>query len=181
MCLAIWLWAIAEGIFQIVGGRYSIFEIIWIRYGTHLLLMILVFGKKHKNNLWKTRRLSLQLARGTMMIGMPVLAVMGSKLSMTGNGLSLFQLAPLIVTFFAIFFLRERPSPINFYLLFSAFAGALILIKHNFFVFDPGCVLIFGSVLCFSLYQIMTVFSDSRDGWSICFIPPCPFLSRSPC
>jgi|KBSSwiStaDraftv2_1062776.scaffolds.fasta_scaffold327774_3 hypothetical protein len=42
MCLAMLLWPIVELLASFLSRPYSPFEVVWFRYGTHLVLMLVL-------------------------------------------------------------------------------------------------------------------------------------------
>jgi len=155
MCLSIFLCVVAEEIFRILS-RYSYLEVIWIRYGTHLLFMLVILAPYRKEELLQTYRPALQVVRGLMMIGMPVLAMIGSRTLRSGDARTFWQISPLLVALLSVFVLHE---PVRFHrwvATFASFIGAFMMIRMDRVVLSSGILLLLGSALCFSLYQILT-------------------------
>jgi drug/metabolite transporter (DMT)-like permease len=155
MCLSIFLWVVAEEIFRILS-RYSYLEVVWIRYGTHLSFMLVVLAPCRKAELLQTGRPALQVVRGLMMIGMPVLAMIGSRTVRSGDAQIFWQISPLLVALLSVFILNEPNRFYRWMVTFAAFIGAFMMIGINCVVPSSGILLLLGSALCFSLYQILT-------------------------
>ena len=50
----------------------SPYQVVWTRYGTHLMAMLLVFGPRHGRRLVVSRRLGPMILRSLCMLGMPI-------------------------------------------------------------------------------------------------------------
>jgi drug/metabolite transporter (DMT)-like permease len=155
MCLSIFLWVVAEGIFMTLN-RYSFLEVIWIRYGAHLLFMLVILAPRRKAELLQTTRPVLEVVRGLMMIGMPVFAVMGSRTVRSGDVLAFWQFSPLLVAMLSAFILHEPARCSRWAATLAAFIGASMIVRMDRIAPRSGILLLFGSALCFSLYQILT-------------------------
>ena len=160
MCLAILLWAVTEHIFRLVSGKYALVQIIWTRYAVHLVFMLSVVGPIKKIRIWRTRRLLLQICRGCMMIGMPVLAVMGNKRTGAGDAFLIFQASPILVVLMSAIWLKEKLHLLVVIGSTGAFIGALMMIPGKGDVYHQmsggGLILLVAAAVCFGLYQTMT-------------------------
>jgi drug/metabolite transporter (DMT)-like permease len=56
ICAFTFIWALMEVIVQHIPERYSIYQIVWVRYAVHLLFMLVVFGRSRGKKLIFTRR-----------------------------------------------------------------------------------------------------------------------------
>jgi hypothetical protein len=62
------LWIPIESLGAKAGVSY---QVVWTRYGTHLMFMLLVFGPRHDRRLVVARRLRPMILRSLCMPGMP--------------------------------------------------------------------------------------------------------------
>lgn len=66
-------WVLLE---EVVGGQMQqpvpLLQVVWCRYGAHLLLLALLFGWREPQRLWRTTRPGFQLARSMLMLVMPL-------------------------------------------------------------------------------------------------------------
>jgi drug/metabolite transporter (DMT)-like permease len=137
-------------------SRYSYLEVVWIRYGTHLLFMLVIFAPRSKAEMLQTHRPALQVIRGLMMIGMPVLAVLGTRTARSGDALIFMQISPLVVALLSVFVLHEPLRYSRWVVTLAAFIGALVIIRMDSMAPSLGIFLLLGSAFCFGLYQILT-------------------------
>ncbi|HET9914976.1 MAG TPA: EamA family transporter, partial [Anaerolineales bacterium] len=143
ICGVSFLWGFLEVLVQHIPGRYSIYQIVWFRYATHLLFMLLVFSPRQGIKLIKTKQLGLQLSRSVMMLIMPVSYVMATKYMSARDILAVFWLLPVMIIILAIFLLRER---VSWFYWVSAIAGSIVLallLHPNLHVTALGLLLAF--------------------------------------
>jgi drug/metabolite transporter (DMT)-like permease len=155
MCLSIFLWVAAETIYKTVM-HYSFLEVIWIRYATHLLLVLCIVARRRKKELLKTSRPVLQGLRGLMMIGMPVLAVMGARSARAADVLAYWQFAPLLVLILSALVLSEPVRFSRWGATVAAFIGACLMVRIDHVTLNSASLLLIGSAMCFSFYQILS-------------------------
>ncbi len=156
ICCVCFLWGFLEVLVQHIPGGYSIYQIVWMRYATHLVFMLLVFGRRQGIGLISTKRLGLQLSRSVMMLIMPVSYVIARNYISAPDILSIFWLLPLMILVLSIFMLNERVS-----WLYWAFAVAgsiflAVLLHPDMNVNGSGILLAILMGLSFSLYVVMT-------------------------
>lgn len=136
--------------------RYSYIEVAWIRYSTHLLFMLVILVPRRKTALLQTCRPVLQVVRRLIMIGMPVFAVIGSRIIRSGDALTFMQISPLLVLLLSVIALHEPVRFNRWMATLTALIGALMIIRMDRVLPSLGVFLLLGSALCLSLYQILT-------------------------
>ncbi len=156
ICGVSFLWGFLEVLVQHIPGGYSIYQIVWFRYATHLLFMLLIFAPRQGLKLIKTKRLGLQLSRSFMMLIMPVSYVIATKYMSARDVLAVFWLLPMMIIILAIFLLRERVSWIHWVAAITGSAILALLLRPNLHVTGLGLLLAFVMGLSFSLYIVMT-------------------------
>jgi len=151
------LWMFVETLAASVLRTYSPYQVVWTRYGVHLLLMFALWGWREPATLWTTRRPLYQLARSMLMLGMPAFWITGMQ---PGNGrgavMAFFWVTPLLILVLARIFLRESIDR----WLWAAGAAASVgaILAHGESRLPPLASLVFplGMALCFSAYVVMT-------------------------
>jgi drug/metabolite transporter (DMT)-like permease len=151
------LWAAEEAMTARLLGRYGLNQVVWLRFVLHLLFLWVLFGRHDVASLWRTKRPWCQLARSSMLVGMPVCWILGMQRGLSPAVLmSVFWLAPLLILCLAQWFLRERASHEVWLAVGMACVGVFastgphILPRPHLLAFP------FGMALCFSLYVVMT-------------------------
>lgn len=149
------LWTIAEILPTLLTPGHSLFQVVWVRYGTHILIMLLALAPRHGMALLSTRRPALQIGRGLLMITMPAGYIFSLGLAPGLDVVAVFWLTPLLLLAFAALVQGDRARwPIWAAALASALGAQLIL--------RPGPQLLaaapYGLVMAasFSLYVVLT-------------------------
>jgi len=151
------LWALIEAVAAHVLHRYSAWQVVWMRYATHLALMLAVWGWREPGSLWRTRRPAYQFARSMTMLAMPASWVFALQAGVQPATLmAVFWLSPLLILVFARVLGRERAHPLVWGAALVAYAGSLLL--HPPGRYEPVHLLVFPFAMAasFSLYVVMT-------------------------
>jgi drug/metabolite transporter (DMT)-like permease len=153
----VFLWTAVELLAASLLVKYSPYQVVWMRYGVHLVAMLLVFGWTQPASLWRTARPARQWLRSLLMLAMPASWIMGTQHGVQPDTLmAVFWTSPLLIMALAHLLLGER-APWELWL-----AGALSCVGANLlFVRGPlplSMELLFplGMALSFSLYVVMT-------------------------
>lgn len=65
------LWIVVEEIPALLSPSYSLYQVVWMRYGVHLLFLLLYLAARGKLTLVRTAQPGLQIGRGLLMLAMP--------------------------------------------------------------------------------------------------------------
>jgi drug/metabolite transporter (DMT)-like permease len=156
ICMASLIWALMEIIVQHIPGRYPIYQIVWVRYGVHLLFMLAVFGRAQGKKLLSTNRLGLQILRALMMLVMPISFIVATNTMSVSNIVSLFWLAPLLIIVFSRVLLGESVSWASWGLAVAGWVVVIALVGPNQNISGSGVLLALAAAVSFSLYVVMT-------------------------
>jgi drug/metabolite transporter (DMT)-like permease len=78
---------------------YPILQVVWIRYGVHLVLMLL-FNLQAPQLMWRTQRLGFQLGRSLLMLVMPASYALAVAAGIPDGSIwALFWISPLMALF----------------------------------------------------------------------------------
>ena len=156
MCAAVALWAAIEVVGAGTLGGYSGLEVVWVRYGTHLLFMFALFVPRRRTGFVRTSRPWLQIVRSSMMLGMPICFLLAAQRMDPQDALAVFWISPLIVMALAQVILRERITLVQWSLAGIAFVGVMLIEQPDQDALRRPVVLAVGMALCFGLYLVMT-------------------------
>jgi drug/metabolite transporter (DMT)-like permease len=155
MTVAMLFWPIVEALANVLSRPYSPVQIVWMRYGTHLLLMLVLWTPAGPARLLRTRRPGLHALRALTMLGMPACYVLATTRMPVVTVMSIFWVAPLLALGLAAVLLGDRPGPWRWLAAAAAYAGAL-LILGPWAVPRASAVLPLAMAGCFALYQVLT-------------------------
>ena len=150
------LWSAMEAIVATLG-QYGTPQVVWTRYSVHLLLLVGVLWGRGQRDFWRTRRLPLHGLRGSMMLVMPLTAVLARRFLPVPNLLSLFWLSPLLVALLSYAFLREKIAGHAWVVVVGGYVGMLLLFMPNGRFPLAGLFLALCMTASFSLYLFWTV------------------------
>lgn len=156
MCVAGILFSGLNGAIKWLGQEYHTIQLIWIRVFGHLVFLVLLFGPGLRWRVFQTNAPRLQLWRSVLALG--------------SNGFYFFALvhlpladvavisftSPFWVAALAIPLLGEKVGWRRWLAIAVGFAGAALVIRPGGAGFHPAAFLVFGSSICYALYQIYT-------------------------
>src|SRR5262245_59436793 len=156
MCIAMLFGLVMESLPRFLSGGYSPYEIVWMRYSTHLALMLLLCIPADPRRLLRTRRPGLHVIRALTMLGMPAAFVIAVTHYSKDAILAVYWIQPLLAMALAAVGLGER-VPLRWWVAGGvAYAGALMLYPLAP-IMRPGLVmLLLAMAACFALYQVLT-------------------------
>jgi drug/metabolite transporter (DMT)-like permease len=153
-CSVAVLWAAIEVIGAWLPDQPSLVQVVWIRYATHLLLLLLVLGPRYRGRIFKTTHLRAQLAGGLLMLGMPFCFIVGVHYLSLSNIWTIFWFAPLGAMLLAVLVLHEKPTFPEWLAVGLAFVGVVLIIHPNRDLLGVAMVLPIGMGVCFGLYML---------------------------
>ena len=157
LCLSCFFWTALELTAVFIPEGYNAFQTVWVRYGFHLLFMLIVFGPSQRTNLIRTRSLPLQLFRPVLMIGMPLFFLLGAHFLPQKNVWTIFWTVPLMVLVLAMFLLKERIALPYWLATIVGFVGVAAIFQPSLhLLLDWTVILPLAMAFCFSLYLILT-------------------------
>lgn len=150
------LWTVVEFIAGEVLREYSPYQVVWTRYGVHLVFMIALWGWRNPRELLRTRRPLFQVGRSLLMLAMPASWVLARSNGVHSAELnSVFWLAPLMMLALAATFLRERADARVWGLTLAASLLIVAALEPSRW---PGAAIIYPVVMgfTFAAYVVMT-------------------------
>lgn len=147
-------WAVVEWLGHHLPNGYSPYQVVWTRYGVHLIAMLAIVHPRA--TLWRTGRPGLQWLRSCCMIGMPVCFIRAVEYLPAAQVWAVFWIAPLITMAVAVRAFGERLDRWRWVAAVSALTGAWVLLKPGFAFSLRGLVLAGAMAAFFSAYQILT-------------------------
>lgn len=149
------LFAMLETVAKSLSQTYPVPVIVWFRYVTHFVLMVVLLGPRYGSRLIKTNNPKAQTVRALLLMGSTLFyftALSGLPLA-TAKSISF--VSPLLVTVFAFWLLKESVSKGRWIAVVVGLFGVLLVIGPTG-AFNWYFVLPLLAAVCYSLYQIMT-------------------------
>ena len=156
------LFAMLETTAKSLSESYPVPLIVWFRYITHFILMVVLLGPRYGSRLIRTEQLKAQIIRALLLLGSTALYFSALSQLPLATAKSISFISPLLVTIFAFFFLKENVSRAIWIAVFVGLLGVLLVINpskdFNWFFLIPLL-----SAISYSLYQIMTRHFSARE------------------
>lgn len=150
------LWAALEGIGALLADDHNPLQVVWVRYATHLLFLIVLFTPSRGIAPMRAKRIRLQIARGLLMLAMPLCFLAALSLSEPEDVLGVFWIVPLLTMALATWFLRERVEAWRWPVVLGGWAGALLIVRPSTGALGLSTLPALGMALCLALYLVMT-------------------------
>jgi drug/metabolite transporter (DMT)-like permease len=154
MCLACSLFPIMNGLVKLLAQTYDFQQIVWARTSMHLLVVVLFFTPRMGMTLFLTRQPASQLISSVNMLMSTFLFFGAVKFVPVADAVSITFVAPLVVVFLAWLILGERITLPRLVAVILGFLGVLVIIRPGSSVFQWASIMILGSAVCYSIYQI---------------------------
>jgi drug/metabolite transporter (DMT)-like permease len=155
VCLAVAMFACMDAIAKYLTATLPVLEVVWARYMSNLVLILIVFGPTMGRRLARTRRPIIQLGRGLLLPVATLSFIAALKFMPLAEASALGYVAPLFVTLLSVPILKERVGPRRWAAVVVGFIGVLVIVR-------PGGTMQWATLLplvtaaAYSIYQILT-------------------------
>ena len=161
MLLAMALFASMDATVKHLIETYSTVQVVWARFFFHLLLLLLVIGRRLPR-LVQTAHPGLQFLRSALMIGTTTLFFTGLIYVPLADAASMMLVSPLIVTALSMPILKEPVGVRRWSGVIVGFIGALIIIRPTGDL-QLATLLPLCAAASYAVYQISTRFLSQSD------------------
>lgn len=160
------LWVVMEGLGAASLTRaYSPFQIVWWRYGVHLLFMLAVWGWRNPQSLFRTSRPITHFTRSLLMLGMPASFVFALHEHVPiSTGMTIFWLSPVLILAFAAVALRERTGLWAWLVCLCGWLGTVLVMRPEVPKLGAPLLLPFVMAITFAAYVVMTRMLRTEPG-----------------
>ena len=139
-----------------ISTSISLLVALWFRYAIQAVITTVVVWPGRGRRVLLTRHPKFQLARGLLLFACSILAFFSLKYMPVGEFTAIALLAPLVITVFAAWKLKEKIRPLRWSLLVGGFVGTLVIIRPGTHHFDWTVVLPLMLVITNSAFQLLT-------------------------
>ncbi len=139
-----------------ISTSISLLVALWFRYAIQAVITTVVVWPGRGRRVFLTRHPKFQLARGLLLFACSILAFYSLKYMPVGEFTAIALLAPLVITVFAAWKLKEKIRPLRWSLLVGGFMGTLVIIRPGTHHFDWTVILPLMLVLTNSAFQLLT-------------------------
>jgi drug/metabolite transporter (DMT)-like permease len=153
---AVALFAVMDSLSKYLTRFYPVNNVVWARYLSHTLVVILFLGPRLGLDLIRTRRPGAQVLRGLLLASASLCFVGALKYLPIAESSAISFLAPLLVTVAAVLLLKEKVELARWVAVICGFIGVLIIIRPGSGIFTWASLLPLATALLFASYQILT-------------------------
>ena len=133
-----------------------VLQVVWLRFFTHSLFSLAIFGPSMGRELVRWHHPRLQLLRGLMlatMTGLNFWALQYLQLAETG---AMQFSVPILIAVLSAWWLGERLDLRRWLAIGAGFAGVLIIIRPGSQSFHPAILLSAGNAILYALFNMLT-------------------------
>ena len=165
MCVALALFSILDTTAKYMAtvAQVPLTQVVWVRFLSQFLLIVLIAGAVAIPRLLTTRRLAHQMARSSLMLCSTVLNFMALRHLRLDQTQTVYFLAPFVVALLAGPFLGEWVGWRRMLAIVFGFTGILVVVRPGYVAFDPALIFAFGSMLCYSGFMLLTRYLSAYD------------------
>lgn len=146
-------WALMEIIAPVTG--LSPYEIVWTRYGVHLLVLMLIVGRRPKASVVRTKQPVLEIVASLSMLGMPMCFVFAARHMPLQDAIAVFWTAPALVLGFGALLGQQFGGVRTVIAVILGLFGALLICKPDAAALRPAAIFAIGMSACFALYVVL--------------------------
>jgi drug/metabolite transporter (DMT)-like permease len=164
MLLAANFLPVMNGLVQWLSPRYPTEQIAWARIAGQLVVILALAMPRSGLRVFATKRPVLQSLRSILQATATVCYFTAIATVPLAKATAIGFLTPFVTALAAWPILGERPQAKRMLAVAVAFAGVLVVIQPwGAGGFEPALLLIFGNILCYSLYQVLTRQVSAQD------------------
>ena len=145
-----------------LGQSFNPFQIVFARYLSQLIILILIFNKRSILHL-KSQYPLLQILRGALLLVTTCFMFSGLAYLPFAENIAIYMIGPVITTILAFFILKEKISFLQIIVVIVGLIGAIIIADPNSQSFNLAIIFPFLAALCFAFFTISTKFLNSSD------------------
>lgn len=150
------LLASQDGLVKGLVQDVPMFQLIWLRFLVHSVIMVSVLRTAGKTGILRTKRPGLHAARTLAILATGITMFGALKLMSLATATVILFLNPVLVCLFSTLFLGERIGPRRYLAIFAGFAGVVVVIDPSFDGINSAMLLPLGSAICAATYVMMT-------------------------
>jgi drug/metabolite transporter (DMT)-like permease len=139
-----------------LAALYAVPTIVWARYVSQMLLMVVVLGPRMGAGLLRTTNLRLQLLRGGVLTASSLLFLTALARMPLAEAASIAFMAPLFIAVLSGPLLHERVEGRTWLALAVGFGGVLLIVRPGGGLFTWASLLPLASAFMMAVYQMMT-------------------------
>ncbi|MFY9512076.1 MAG: DMT family transporter [Rubrivivax sp.] len=147
-----------------------VFEVVWLRFAVHVVVMAALLAPVHGWSLLRTRSPKLQALRGSMLAAMTALNFWALQyLQLAETGAIQFSV-PLLIALLSAWWLGEHLDARRWVAIAGGFIGVLLVIRPGSQAFHPAILLSVMNALLYAAFNLLTrrmAATESAEGMQL--------------
>jgi drug/metabolite transporter (DMT)-like permease len=148
--------SLQDSIVKWLGANYALHQIVLTRSLIAAAITLSVLAAMARLDLLRTRRWSLHLVRGVLMLVTNSTFFLALVAMPIAEAVAMFFVAPLFITLLSALLLGERVGRRRLFAVLIGFAGVVIVVRPGSGLFGYVALLPVGSAATYAIMQIMT-------------------------
>lgn len=136
MLLGVSVVPLMDGIAKFLSSDFHVLQIVWARFAFHIAWLLPIVLWRFRPRDLMPRHPRLQLLRGGFLLGATLCFFTAIRVMPLADALALLFISPMICTLLSPWVLREHVGPWRWAAVAAGFAGALVVIRPGFGVFQ---------------------------------------------
>jgi len=154
--VAMLLLSLQDGLIKWLGATYALHQIVLTRSVIATTLILLVLVATARLALLRTRRWSLHVARGLLLVASNSTFFLGLIAMPIAEAVAMFFVAPLFITLLSALVLGERVGPRRLLAVLAGFAGVVVVVRPGSGLFGFTALLPVAAAATYAIMQILT-------------------------
>lgn len=165
MCLAVLFFSVLDSTAKYLGefAGIPLAQVLWLRFITHVLFLLAIYGPKRFISGLKTNAPKAQLVRTLTMVSATAFNFLALIYLQLDQTITIFFLSPLMVAALAGPILGEWLAPKQFFAVLFGFLGVIIVMRPGLGGIHPAVILSLLATLSLSIYNVMTRYTSHHD------------------
>ncbi|MEM8877565.1 MAG: DMT family transporter [Pseudomonadota bacterium] len=156
MCLAIFFFSLLDANVKWLTATFATAQIVFMRFLVHWLLTFVMVPPTRLPELWRTKRLGLQLLRASLLVATTTFNFLAVRYLQLSETVSIFFAGPLIVALLAGPILGEWVGPRRLIAILIGFCGVLVVMRPGLGGLPWQVIYSVGAVSTYALLAIVT-------------------------
>jgi drug/metabolite transporter (DMT)-like permease len=153
---ALLCFTVLDAIVKGLTERYPVPLLVWARWAVQVVALLLWLAPTMGTRLVRTRRLSLQVVRGALLLGASVTFFNALRFLPLAEVTALVYLSPMLVVLLSAAFLGERLTRLRVAMVGTGALGMLLIVRPGTEIFQGAALLALGSAGFHAVFQILT-------------------------
>jgi drug/metabolite transporter (DMT)-like permease len=131
-------------------------QVVWLRFATHVVLMVLLLAPRHGRALVRMHSIHLQALRAAMLASMTALNFFVLQyLQLAETGAIQFSV-PILIALLSAWWLGERLDGLRWAAVLAGFAGVLLVMRPGSQAFHPALLLALVNAVIYACFSLLT-------------------------